>query len=84
MRIVVGVLLALFLFLTVAASAADLKIKVVDPQSAAVAGAQVSLIGRSEGRILNTQSTSAEGVAHAGHWGLSDSGAGAGICGGDG
>ena len=46
-----------------AASAADLKIKVVDPQSAAVAGAQVSLIGQSEGRILNTQNTSAEGVA---------------------
>ena len=63
MRVVVGVFLALFLFLSVAASAADLKVKVVDPQSAAVAGAQVSLIGRSEGRILNTQSTSAEGVA---------------------
>ena len=63
MRVVVGVLLALFLFLSVAASAADLKIKVVDPQSAAVAGAQVSLIGQSEGRILNTQNTSAEGVA---------------------
>ena len=63
MRVVVGVLLGLFLFPSVAASAADLKIKVVDPQSAAVAGAQVSLIGRSEGRILNTQNTSAEGVA---------------------
>jgi opacity protein-like surface antigen len=33
----------LFVFLA-AASAADLKVKVVDPQSAAVSGAQVSLL----------------------------------------
>jgi vitamin B12 transporter len=45
-----------------AASAADLKVKVVDPQSAAVAGAQVSLLD-SEGRIVSLQTTSVEGVA---------------------
>ena len=44
------------------ASAADLKIKVRDPQSAAVVGAQVALLG-SGGRILAVQATSAEGIA---------------------
>ena len=59
-----AVLLALFLFLSVAASAADLKIKVVDPQAAAVARRTgVAACGQSDGRILDTQSTSAEGVA---------------------
>ena len=42
MRVFVGVLLVAF-FLSLAASAADLKVKVVDPQGAAVSGAQVSL-----------------------------------------
>lgn len=46
---------------SLAASAADLRIKVVDPQGAAVAGAQVSLLR--EGKVLATQTTSAEGVA---------------------
>ena len=51
------------LFLLAAASAADLKIKVVDPQSAAVAGAQVELF-RADSRLqLAIQTTSAEGVA---------------------
>jgi vitamin B12 transporter len=45
-----------------AAFAADLKIKVVDPQGAAVAGAQV-LVGGSDGKILASQITSAEGFA---------------------
>ena len=45
-----------------AALAADLKIKVVDPQGAAVAGAQVSLL-QSDQKILGTQTTSAEGTA---------------------
>ena len=51
------------LVLSVAASAADLKIKVtvIDPQSAAVAGAQVSLLR--ESRIAAAQNTSAEGTA---------------------
>ena len=61
MRVFVGVFLGLIL--SAAASAAELKIKVVDPQSAAVAGALVSLIGGSDGKVLATQSTSAEGSA---------------------
>ena len=40
----------------------EVKVKVVDPQAAAVAGAQVSLVGAG-GRILDAQTTSAEGVA---------------------
>lgn len=42
MRVFVGLFLVVLSF-SLAASAADLKIKVVDPQGAAVAGAQVSL-----------------------------------------
>ncbi|HTW57951.1 MAG TPA: TonB-dependent receptor [Terriglobales bacterium] len=44
------------------ALAADLKVRVVDLQSAAVAGAEVSLLA-SGGRIVSTQTTSAEGIA---------------------
>lgn len=51
----------LFHFVT-AAQAADLKVKVIDPQSAVVAGAQVSLLGAG-GRIISLETTSAEGVA---------------------
>jgi vitamin B12 transporter len=61
MRVLIGVFLGLIL--SAAASAADLKIKVVDPQSAAVAGAQVSLIDGNDGKVLTTESTSAEGAA---------------------
>jgi vitamin B12 transporter len=57
------VFLGVILSLSLAAAAADLKVKVVDPQSAAVAGAQVSLLGASEGKILSEQTTSAEGIA---------------------
>src|SRR5579863_5856130 len=46
-----------------AAFAADLKVKVVDPQGAAVAGAQVSLRPHGQSKILATQTTSSEGVA---------------------
>jgi vitamin B12 transporter len=65
MRVFVGFLVGVVLSfsLSLAAVAADLKVKVVDPQAAAVDGAQVSLIGGSDGRILGTQSTSAEGIA---------------------
>ncbi len=63
MRSVFGVFLGVVLFLSLAASAADLKVKVVDPQSAAVGGARVSLIGGSDGRILSSQISSADGVA---------------------
>ena len=59
MRVFVGITFGLIL--SVAASAADLKVNVVDPQSAAVAGAQVSLLRAS--KVLATQSTSAEGTA---------------------
>lgn len=46
-----------------AASATDFKIKVVDPQSRAVAGAQVSLLNSDRGTVLAAQTTSAEGIA---------------------
>ena len=62
MRVFVGVLLGLIFSLTAAASAADLKVKVVDPQSAAVAGAQVSLLRENDAKVFATQTTSAEGV----------------------
>jgi vitamin B12 transporter len=51
------------LIIVAAASAAELKIKVIDPQSAAVAGAQVSLLPPSGTDILGTQTTSSEGLA---------------------
>lgn len=46
-----------------AASAADLKIKVVDPQGASVAGAEVSLLSVNGDKVLAVATTSAEGVA---------------------
>ncbi len=46
-----------------AAFAADLQVKVVDPQSAAVAGAQVFLLQPGGTTILATETTSAEGLA---------------------
>jgi vitamin B12 transporter len=51
------------IFLLAAASAADLKIKVTDPQSAAVAGAQVELLQPGNTKPLALQTTSAEGIA---------------------
>ncbi len=47
----------------VAASAADLKVKVIDPQSAAVSGAQVSLFSKENDIALKIAATSAEGIA---------------------
>jgi len=61
MRVLAG--LFFVLLLGAAASAADLKVKVVDPQSAALAAAQVNLMTASGGKILATQNTSAEGAA---------------------
>src|SRR6478752_3511831 len=49
--------------LSISAFAADVTVKVVDPLSAAVAGAQVQLIAAGDSRILATQTTSAEGTA---------------------
>ncbi len=65
MRLVSAVLwsVSLFVFLGAVASAADLKIKVVDPQAASVAGAQVSLLSADRGTVLAIEATSAEGVA---------------------
>ena len=52
------------LFLSAAALATDLTVKVVDPQSAAVSGAQVSLLcGLENKTVVATQTTSAEGTA---------------------
>ena len=57
MRVLQGVFIALIF--CAAASAADLKVKVLDPQSAAVAGAQLSLVREQDGKVLATQTTSA-------------------------
>lgn len=61
MRVFVALLFSLIL--SAAAAAADLTVKVLDPRSAAVRGAQVSLILRNESRIVETQISSAEGLA---------------------
>jgi vitamin B12 transporter len=45
------------------AAATDLKVRVVDPRSAAVAGAQVALLDRSGSAALDVQNTSADGTA---------------------
>ena len=49
-----------------AASAAELKVKVVDPQSAAVAGAQVSLL-KKDGAVLHTATSIGDGSASLGN-----------------
>jgi outer membrane cobalamin receptor len=51
-------------FLSTAALASDLTIKIVDPQSAAVPGAQVQLFSQDSPRPAAVQTTSAQGVAH--------------------
>jgi len=61
MRVFAGLLP--ILLLAVAASATDLKVKVLDPQSVVIAGAQVSLVRAGNARILATKTTSAEGLA---------------------
>jgi vitamin B12 transporter len=62
-----GFLLLLFFSISTAsisaASAVDLHIKVVDPNSAAVAGAQVSIYRQGEASPLQVRSTSGEGEA---------------------
>jgi len=55
-------LFACLFILSVAASAAEIKIKVLDPQSAAVSGAQVQLFKSSSTRPAATGWTSAEGT----------------------
>jgi vitamin B12 transporter len=61
----------LFVLLAVA-SAADLKVKVVDPQSAAVSGAQVSLLSKGSDTALKIATTSAEGSVDFGELPLSN------------
>ena len=63
MRVFGSAVFGTILFLSAAASAADLKVKVVDPQSAAVAGVQVSLMRFNQSKALAVQTTSAEGAA---------------------
>ena len=57
--------LSIFLILSfsLAVQAADITVKVLDPQSAAVSGAQVQLTQTHDPRILASQTTSAEGTA---------------------
>jgi outer membrane cobalamin receptor len=57
-RVVISVLLLL-----AAASAAELKIRVIDPKSAPVAGAQVELLAQSATTPVAVESTSPEGTA---------------------
>src|SRR2546427_4635552 len=59
--------------LVVGVSAAELKIKVIDPQAAAVAGAQVSLLEQEHAAPITVQITSGEGIVSlqsvkAGHY----------------
>jgi vitamin B12 transporter len=54
-------ILASIVLLVAAASATELKIKVVDPRSAAVAGAQVELL--QQNTVISIAATSAEGLA---------------------
>ncbi len=56
-------ILAGFILLVAAASATELKIKVVDPQSVAVAGAQVELFHGGSATPVAIQTTSADGLA---------------------
>jgi vitamin B12 transporter len=55
--------LSCFVVLLASASAAELKIKVVDPRSVAVAGAQVTLTDPAESTPAQVATTSAEGLA---------------------
>src|SRR3984957_7420341 len=62
-RVAVFVFGLVFVFVSgAAASAANLKVKVIDPQSAAVVDAQVLLLRAGEAAVLSAQSTSAEGT----------------------
>ena len=62
MRVFAGFFLSLLF--SAAALAADLNIKVVDPQSAAVSGAQIALLcGVGKNGVVATRTTSADGAA---------------------
>ncbi|MCU1269014.1 MAG: TonB-dependent receptor [Acidobacteriaceae bacterium] len=51
------------LFLSISALASQLNVRVVDPQSAAVAGAQVEIFSENSNHSLGIQITSAQGIA---------------------
>ena len=51
-------------FLSLSALASELRVKVVDPQSAALPGAQVELFAQNSTRPAAVETTSAQGVAH--------------------
>ncbi len=57
-----SVVLSLLVFLAVA-SAAEIKVKVLDPQSAAVSGAEVILLEKGRSAPVDVATTAAEGVA---------------------
>ena len=59
----VSAVLSTVLLFSIAASAADFTIKVLDPQSAPVPGAQISLTRPNDRKVLATSITSAEGLA---------------------
>src|ERR1017187_8293471 len=61
-RVFAGVSFLLAICLVSSASA-EIKIKVVDPQDAAIAGAQVQLLRPGDDALVTTQVTSAEGLA---------------------
>ena len=50
------------LFLSLSASAAELKIKVVDPSAASISGARISLVRSGDSKLLATKITSADGT----------------------
>jgi len=56
-------ILTSFFVLVAAASAAEIKIKIVDPRSAAVPGAQVELFRGDTSTAIGVQTTSADGLA---------------------
>jgi len=59
----VSLVVSLVALLGAAASAAEIKVKVVDPQSAVVAGAEVWLLQPGGSKVLAAETTSAEGIA---------------------
>ena len=84
MRVLAGVLLVVFSF-SLAAAAADLKVKVVDPQGAAVAGAQVALDCVGDVEVVHVvRNTAPDGmvtlIMQADWRGMSDSSFSARLC----
>jgi len=58
-----AVIFSSIVLLSISASASDLTVKVVDPQSAVVSGAQVELFAENSTHPVSIQTTSAQGVA---------------------